>query len=85
MLYVEGHGRHLAANLIGNNLVANTDARLALSVVLFDEPIGLPMWFARVIGLAQVAVTDVFAALDGILGLYSVCAQLEGSVPTSSP
>ena len=43
VLYVEGHGMHLAANSIGNNLVTNTDARLARSIFLFDEPIGLAL------------------------------------------
>ena len=56
VLYVEGHGMHLAANSIGNNLAANTDARLALSIFLFDEPIGHLLWLAGAIGLALVAV-----------------------------
>ena len=56
VLYVEGHGMHLAANSIGNNLVANTDARLALSIFLFDEPIGHLLWLAGAIGLALIAV-----------------------------
>jgi len=56
VLYVEGHGMHLAANSIGNNLVANTDARLVLSIFLFDEPIGHLLWLAGAIGLALIAV-----------------------------
>ena len=56
VLYVEGHGMHLAANSIGNNLAANTDPRLALSIFLFDEPIGHLLWLSGAIGLALIAV-----------------------------
>ena len=56
VLYVEGHGMHLAANSIGNNLVTNTDARLARSIFLVDEPIGHLLWLAGAIGLALIAV-----------------------------
>jgi len=56
VLYVEGHGIHLAANSIGNNLAANTDARLALSIFLFDEPIGHLLWLGGAIGLALITV-----------------------------
>ena len=56
VLYVEGHGMHLVANSIGNNLVTNTDARLARSIFLFDEPIGHLLWLAGAIGLALIAV-----------------------------
>ena len=56
VLYVEGHGMHLAANSIGNNLAANSDARLALSIFLFDEPIGHLLWLGGAIGLALIAI-----------------------------
>ena len=56
VLYVEGHGMHLAANSIGNNVVTNTDPRLAYSIFLFDEPIGHLLWLGGAIGLALVAV-----------------------------
>ncbi len=56
VLYVEGHGMHLAANSIGNNVVANTDLRLARSIFLFDEPIGHLLWLGGAIGLALAAV-----------------------------
>ena len=56
VVYVEGHGMHLAANSIGNNLAANTDPRLALSIFLFDEPIGHLLWLGGAIGLALITV-----------------------------
>jgi hypothetical protein len=56
VLYVEGHGMHLAANSIGNNVATNTDPRLAHSIFLFDEPIGHLLWLGGAIGLALAAV-----------------------------
>ncbi|MCH7588701.1 MAG: hypothetical protein IIC78_11820 [Chloroflexi bacterium] len=56
VLYVEGHGIHLAANSISNNVVAGTDPRLVHSIFLFDEPIGHLLWLGGGLGLALVAV-----------------------------
>jgi len=56
VLYVEGHGMHLAANSIGNNVILNTNPRLAHSIFLFDEPIGHLLWLGGALGLALVTI-----------------------------
>lgn len=56
VLYIEGHGMHLAANSIGNNVVATTDLRLKDTVFLFDESIGHLLWLGGAIGLALAAI-----------------------------
>lgn len=56
VLYVEGHGMHLAANSISNSVVTVTEPRLARAIYLFDEPIGHLLWFGGAIGLALVSL-----------------------------
>ena len=84
VLYVEGHGMHLAANSIGNNIVTNTDPRLALSIFLFDEPIGHLLWLGGAIGLALIAAAyqTTFANRKNLTRrqtwLILVCGMLYG-------
>jgi hypothetical protein len=84
VLYVEGHGMHLAANSIGNNVVTNTDPRLALSIFLFDEPIGHLLWLGGAIGLALAAVAyqTTFTTRKNLtrrqIWLIFVCGMLYG-------
>jgi hypothetical protein len=85
VLYVEGHGMHLAANSIGNNVVTNTDPRLALSIFLFDEPIGHLLWLGGAIGLALIAAAyqTTFTARKNLTRrqtwLILICGMLYGA------
>ncbi len=84
VLYVEGHGMHLAANSIGNNVVLNTNPRLAHSIFLFDEPIGHLLWLGGALGLALVAIAyqTSYTAQDHLtrrqIWIILVCGSLYG-------
>ncbi len=55
ILYIEGHGMHLAADAIRSYLTPAADADLNAIAFLFDEVISHGLWLGGALGLAGVA------------------------------
>ncbi len=56
ILYLEGHGMHLAADSIASNLTFQSPAKLQQAVYFFDELISHVLWFGAAVCLALLTV-----------------------------